>query len=134
MSFKENKFSIPASDTDIKDGNEVYILLKEDEKGFSKISKISNTPFRDDELYIKARVNFESESDLSRELHFEFPFDRFYMEETAAPKADEIYRENNRDTSKLAYALIYVWKGDAAIKDVFVNRYSINTLVKMRSK
>ena len=49
----------------------------------------------------------------------ELPFNRFYMEEHAAPNAEAAYRQN---TSKKqdTYALVAIYHGHAAIKDLYI--------------
>jgi hypothetical protein len=55
------------------------------------------------------------------------------MEEYKAPRAETIYREQSTDSNSRAYALVSLYKGDAVIKDVFINDTSISEILKRQS-
>ncbi len=62
-------------------------------------------------------------------MEIEYPFDRFYLEESKAPEAERAYWEANRDTTQVAYALVAVKNGHAALKDVMINNKSVIDVV-----
>ena len=63
-------------------------------------------------------------------MRIEYTFDRFYMEETKAQAAEDMYRESIVDSSQVAYALVNIRNGEAVIRDVLINGTSISDLVK----
>ncbi len=65
-------------------------------------------------------------------IDLEFPFTKFYMEETKAADAEKLYWETLRDNSKTIYALVYIKDGDAVLKDVCIDGVSIKELVKKK--
>ncbi len=82
-----------------------------------------------DELsFVKAKVSFVSD-DGSQQLTVDFPFDRYYMEESKAVEAEQVYRESLPDTNQVAYALVKIKDGEAVLKDVLINDVSIRDIV-----
>lgn len=75
-----------------------YGILEIDEDGFAAVKKVVKEK-PDDELYITSK----------NEDYFNIPLDRYYMEETLAPKA-----ENMLSGEKEAYAAIRI-KGDKSV-------------------
>ena len=65
-------------------------------------------------------------------MRIEYPFDRFYMEETKAQAAEDMYRESIIDSTQVAYALVNIRNGEAVIRDVLINGTSVSDLVKAR--
>ena len=59
-------------------------------------------------------------------LLIEFPFDRFYMEESKAYDAELTYNRTLPDTSQVAYALVNIKNGESVLKDVMINGISIS--------
>ncbi|MCP3932456.1 MAG: GDYXXLXY domain-containing protein, partial [Bacteroidetes bacterium] len=68
----------------------------------------------------------------SNKLTIAYPFDRFYMEESKADDAEDIYREFQRDNRRAAYALVNIKEGKAVLKDVLIDGISIRELAKER--
>jgi uncharacterized membrane-anchored protein len=58
------------------------------------------------------------------------PFDRFYMEEQAAPRAEAAYRQG-LNARKDAYALVAIYHGHAAIKDLYVEGMPIREYLRV---
>jgi len=56
-------------------------------------------------------------------VFFNLPFDRYYMEETASPKAERTYWEHNRrgQAYRTTYASVRIWNGDAVLENLFVD-------------
>ncbi len=86
---------------------------------------------RDD--YIKASVSY-SVADTMTMVFIQYPFDRFYMEESKAPQAEITYNESLRDTNQVTYAVVLVKKGEAVVKDVMIDDRSIVDIVRDRNK
>ena len=62
-------------------------------------------------------------------LAIDYPFDRYYMEESKAYDAELTYRKSQLDTSQIAYALVSIKDGEAVLKDVLINGVSIREIV-----
>lgn len=79
--------------------------------------------------FIEAQVWYVSESD-PRRLMIDYPFDRYYMEESKAQEAEDTHRRAQRDTTRITYALVSVKNGDAVVKDILIDGISISEIVK----
>lgn len=112
---------------DSKYYNENSIIYLEIERGvdsFAIIKDISLAPFDHTKDYITAKVNFVYED----RVHIQYPFSRFYMEETKAPGAEEYANTMLRDSMFIGFAEVFVYKGDAVLKDVKINNRTIRAL------
>jgi len=92
----------------------VYAILFVDEEGYASVTGLSATQPATDVTYVKADKCWTLFAHTSRALpkdatgepapeekrpvqyRLEFPFDRYYMNEKAAPEAERRYREANR--------------------------------------
>lgn len=119
-----------ASKKDWKIGDRIYLELDRDSLGYARVKKPWKEAPSGSSDYVAAKVaSLWSESN---ELTVEFPFERFYMEESKAYKAEQIYREAQIDSNQVAYALVMVKAGEAALKDVFINGRSVKDIVKSK--
>jgi uncharacterized membrane-anchored protein len=121
-----------------KIGQEVYLELGEDSLGFAKIRKIQASLPSANKVFLKAKIDYISfeqglngynDNNKIYEISFDIPFSRFYLEETKAPKAENLYREGVTDTTGRTYGLVYLLNGEARIKDVFIRDTSIYKLL-----
>lgn len=127
LEFKDVAASVPDPHA-WHNGERIYVQLTNDKNGYAVIQSVSKTR-PDDKNYVEAKVGFIG-STVEKQLLVKFPFDRFYMEETKASDAETIYRESARDPKQIAYALVYVKEGEAALTDVFINDVSIQKIVE----
>lgn len=106
-------------------GQKVYASIAVDEQGFAKFSDA--VPSRPKSgPYILAKVRYPSGSILTLEL----PFDRYYMEEKSAPRAEKIYREYSSRDKQDAYILVRVKNGAAVVEGLYVGGRRIEEAVK----
>lgn len=120
------------NEEDWKIDDEVYVLLTTDSAGFAKIKSLSKEKPVDNEDFVKATVGLILEDD--KKIMIDFPFKRFYMEESKAYEAELLYDEIVQDSSQIAYTLVSVKNGNAVLKDVLINEVSIVDLVKNNRK
>jgi len=113
------------SSKDIKRGQIVYAILEQDDTGFAKFKDVALKRPRDGD-YIEAKAGWTGNGKLNLEL----PFDRYYMNEYKAPKAEELYRKYSSKDNQDAYIIVKVLKGRAVIKDLYVGGKPIADLVK----
>jgi len=106
-------------------------ILGTDKKGFAKITKLRRKPIaNEDYITLKSIYSYRVFPNEKRfSVTINFPFDRFYMNEYKAPKAEKTYNSSVRDTSKNVYALVAVKDGEAIIKDVMIDGISIKDYV-----
>lgn len=109
----------------------VYVILNTDSAGFAKIHSILKDEPMNNQDYFRANVKRIWINNSFR-LTINVPFDRYYMEESKANTAEEIYRESLSDTNKVAYSLVSIKHGEAVLKDVIIDGTSIKELVKKK--
>ncbi|MBN1970773.1 MAG: GDYXXLXY domain-containing protein [Candidatus Delongbacteria bacterium] len=110
---------------DYHSGELVYLELDTSEK-FAKIKNVYKFEPEGSKDYIKASVRYVSIS----KLYFKFTFDRYFMEESKAPKAEKIYFDALRDTLKNSYIEVNSKDGDAIIKELYISEKPIKEYFK----
>lgn len=111
-------------------GEEVFVTLKNNSGGFAQIDSISRTiPQGRD--YFAAEIEYVSDYETPYTVRLTLPFQRFYLEESKAPEAERLYWEAlQNDSSQVAYAVVSIQNGNAALKDVMINDRSIVDIVR----
>lgn len=112
-------------------GETVFVLLSTDDEGFAEIHSVTKEEPNSNSEYVKASVNYFF-PDSSNTIRIDYPFNRFYMEESKAYGAELAYRESQTDTTQTAYALVNIKEGEAVIKDVLIDGIPISEIVKGR--
>ena len=129
LNFAENSFTDTVH-RNLRGNDPVYVILAPDSRGFARIKELSVREPKNTNAYVKAIVYYASTEGDSITVHLQYPFNEFYMDEYKAPKAENIYRESNRDTTNTTYALVKILNGDAVIQNVFINDIPIGALIK----
>ncbi|WP_083677213.1 GDYXXLXY domain-containing protein [Winogradskyella sp. J14-2] len=113
--------SAKTNDSIWKRGETIFVYLENDSLGYAKVHSVSKEKKDIDRDYVETKVRWNYGN--SNTVNFELPFDRFYMEETKAKPAEDIYRKYNRrrDTLNQTYALVAIKNGKAVLKDVYIN-------------
>lgn len=128
LSFKENSYVVDSSSS--WDGVQaVYVTVANDEQGFAKLTGIYKTLPKNSSNYFKANVAYISTDSITK-VFVKFPFDRFYMEESKAPEAEEVYREAQRDTTQQTYAVVFIKDGESGLKDVMINNIPVKEMIR----
>lgn len=131
LNFKETSLKVP----DVKGfsyDSKVYVQFSKSDKGFARITSIAlKKPATSD--YLETTVNYISEEKSGAIVFLDYPFTKYYMEESKAPKAERIYGERSLDTSLKTYALVKVYNGDAIVKDIYINDSLLNDVIRARS-
>ena len=109
-------------------GETIYVQLKNDSAGFANINSVHKIKPGNQTDFIKAKVNFSNDS--NNEVFIEWPFNRFYMEESKASEAEQVYIKSAADSSNKTYSLVKVKNGDAVLENVFINDKPINFYLK----
>lgn len=128
LDFDENSITINNKD-DWTDGQKIFVLLSKDEEGYAKISSVSNQKPNDNIDFVKAKVYYVNNTS-PPSLIVEYPFNRYYMEESKAYNAELLHRDSSRDTINTTYALVRIKEGNPVLKDVLINEVSIKEAVK----
>ncbi|MEI6493985.1 MAG: GDYXXLXY domain-containing protein [Verrucomicrobiota bacterium] len=113
---------VPPPDYTVRD-RKIWVRFEADENGFAKIKEVCETPLAGDDVVMATR----------RYGRLQFPFDRYYMEEMAAPKAETTYRANSRSEHQNAYATVRVLNGHAAIEELYIEHKPIREFLRTES-
>lgn len=127
LQFKEATVLLN-SDTQWIEGEQIYAVLKTDNKGFAKIDYVTREKPDFNIDYVNAKIEYVIEFP-KKSLHISFPFDRFYMEESKAFDAELAYLETQLDSTKTTYALVVIKEGDAVLKHVLIDGVPIREIV-----
>lgn len=128
LNYSENTVDI-SSEQDWKVGEIIYVFISTDMAGFAKIKSVTKEKPTSHNDFVKATVSFVTD-DNSNKLTINYPFDRYYMEESKAYDAELTYTQSLQDANQVAYALVSIKDGEAVLKDVFVDGTSIREIVK----
>ena len=127
--FNDNSVGIQ-NNKDWVNGETVFVLLATDSNGFAKLTSVSKNKPSGAQDYLIAKAGYVNYND--SKLAIEFPFDRFYMEESKAFDAELAYRRISRDTNQVAYAVVNIKNGESVLKDVMIDGISIKEIVKQQ--
>ncbi len=100
---------------------DLYAYLSTGPDGFAKIDSLSATE-PDSGDYLKVKLAYRS----GKMVHYSLPFERFYMEETKAPAAEDLYLK--LPDSVKAFAKVRVLEGESVIENVYVGNKPIGQL------
>lgn len=129
LNYEIEEYNISDADAWTRD-QEIYVQLTTDSAGFAKVAAVLADPPAEGSDYVNARVNYIQDYDDSQKIWIEYPFDRYYMEDSKAYEAEITAREAQRDTSRTAYAVVHVKAGEAVLADVMIDGVSIREIVK----
>lgn len=108
----------------------IYVYLINDSLGFAKIDKVSRSVLTENKHhYVKVKAGYYD--NYSKKINIQFPFNKYYMEETKAYDAEVAVRNRQRDSlPNNTYALVYVKEGEAVLDDVVIDETSIKDYVE----
>jgi uncharacterized membrane-anchored protein len=98
----------------VRVGETVYLALAHDADGFAEVLAVSLEAPRD-VPYVTARVRFVS----GGTLHLELPFERFYMNERQAPRAEAAMWGRPRDTEP-TFISVRVRNGRTVLEQLYL--------------
>lgn len=112
-------------------GQQVFALLGVDSAGFATVTKLyPENPTDQDFNVLKTQVYYASVYDGKQVVNLNFPFDRFYVEESKASETERVYWEAQRDSAQVAYALVRLKNGQGIIRELMINDRPILEIVR----
>lgn len=105
-----------------------YALLEVGADGIATVTRVERERPASG-CYVRVRVRWASEST----VHFEWPFDRYYLNEKLAPEADRWLAESLR-SAKGVLAEVRVLDGRAVLADLTLDGKSFRTHLQERLK
>jgi uncharacterized membrane-anchored protein len=130
LGFEETSISIPNED-DWSTGETIFISIEADADGFARAQAASKVA-PGETAYLETTVDYVTSD--THKLYFNYPFDRYYMEESKAYGAEQTYRESALDSTATTYAVVRIKNGAAVLKDVMINGESIEDIVRRQAK
>lgn len=94
-------------------GDTAYVPLSVDPQGYAQFGEIARTAPKEGD-YLKTRIFYPSDKTVQLDL----PFDRFYLDEKDAPRAETIQRKFNNAVE--TYIIVRVKNGYAVIEDLIL--------------
>jgi uncharacterized membrane-anchored protein len=103
----------------------IYVLLDSNNtNGFVWIKSITKVKPESNIDFIKAKVTYSNDGSVS----IDYPFKRYYLEESIAPKVEKLYSDALRDTNKLSFLIVNAIDGNAVVNDLIINGKSIKEI------
>lgn len=110
---------------------DIYVVLRKDSAGYASIFYVTKTQPAEDVSYVKAKAGYGV---WNGSLSVNYPFNRFYLEESKASEAERLYWNAASDTTQVAYAVVRVRGGNTALQDVMINERSIVAVIREMNK
>ncbi len=127
LNFKENSFTT-IEESPYVQGEDVFVILDKNPDDFSEIRYLSKEKPKNFD-FVEAKIWSVNAFNDSTNITIQYPFDRFYMDEFLAPKAEIIYNESLGDSVTTTYALVKIKNGKAVLKDVMIDEKSIIDII-----
>ena len=126
LGVEANKVAKPQG-VDLKYGQKVYAQIALDEQGFARISQITAEKPQGSPFLI-AEISYFS----GNEVFLNLPMDRYYMEEKAAPRAEQLYRKYSGRNKRDAYITVRIKDGFAVVEGLYVGGQRIEEVLKQK--
>ncbi|UPT70597.1 MAG: GDYXXLXY domain-containing protein [Flavobacterium sp. JAD_PAG50586_2] len=140
LNFANDRIPVNNETRKLKYNDEIFVTFR-DSAGYALPVSASKTKPVSTSEYIKAKVDyvdnravlkFNSAVNRSNRLYvyFDYPFNRFYMNEDKAPEAEKAYATASRDLKENVYAEVAIKNGIGVVKDVFIDSIPIKDYVE----
>ena len=110
----------------------IYAILETGEDGFAHFTDWSREK-PENSRFLKTRYlgtrndwNRDTQTRTHKGIRLDIPFDRYYMDEAKAPRAEQLAREATRSTN--CWVNVRILNGKAVIEDVFAEGQSLRDL------
>lgn len=121
----EEDHGVNLAGSNFKSGEKVFAQIVAGDDGFAKLGVVARSAPKDT-AFIKARVSYVS----GDKVHLNLPVDRYYMEESKAPKAEELYRKHSSGRVSDAYVVVKIIDGEPVVKALYVAGKPVEELLK----
>ena len=142
LRFDNNEYTLKEDDNkEWKRDETIFAILNVDNEGFVFVNSIKKTKPTNEQDFFKTKIKYVyGDNNIfsnkvvknTKKVAIDFPFNRFYMEETKAYDAELAYREMESREKKPTYALVNIKNGEAVLKDVIINDTSVVEIVRRR--
>ena len=126
LNFDLDSYATPYKDWEY--GSTAYAYIKKDAFGYAVLDRLSEIQEQSDLDYIPVTIKRYYKG----KIHFDLPFDRFYMDETKAYDAEVAHRNAQRESEHSTYAIVSVKNETSVLLDVIINNESIKDIVEKK--
>lgn len=131
LNFLNETFDLPVSDSsNYLQGNTVYAVFGKDSAGFAKIIQVQKNKPTHTVNYLETTIKYGQEFSNSGRITIHLPFDKYFMEESKAKPAEELYRENIRKDSVNVVALVQIQNGISMLNGLLINEKPIEKVLE----
>jgi len=135
------------TDTSIKwqSHETAYVIIETDDEGFAQVISAQKEKPDNDVDFLKIKLGYvsnynntisnniikiEGNDNNYKQIDIDYPFDRYYMEESKSQDAEDYYRKSSVDTNSVCYSVVKIKNGKAVLTDVIINDRSIKDIIK----
>jgi uncharacterized membrane-anchored protein len=141
LSFEANNYKTDTLAV-FETGEKVFVSLDTDSAGFATIKTVAHKKPTEPGDFLTARVSYSSRigkisrqhsaspNEDKQQVFIDYPFEKYYVEESKASDAEKSYWDANAANKQVAYAIIKVKDGDSAIEDLIINGKPILEIVR----
>lgn len=128
-----NDTCVPGGTKGVFKNAETYVIFAEGKNGFAEAQYVSADEPENTESYIKigARDARSVVNESTDSCHWvRYPFDRYYLAEEKAPKAEKMVMDALRDSTISVWVNVTVYKGRFMVNDVMMGKTSLKEALK----
>jgi uncharacterized membrane-anchored protein len=114
---------------DWRRGRRAYAALSTDSNGYASVTWVSLNPPRCSD-YVAVRVGWVHRG--GTDVQIDWPMDRFYMEESKAPAAENAYRQHSSATNSNCHVTVRVLNGNAVVEDLYIDGKPIGEYLRRK--
>ncbi len=137
INVENNEITVDDDDKQYRSNQTVYVLIENDISGFANFSNVAFAPPESGD-YIKTKISYvtykhynDSGPSGNPTIHFQVPFDRYYMPEKDAPSAEKLYNEKtSQDSTEDVYVSVKIYKGTAVLDKLFIGDKTIEEYIR----
>ena len=115
LGFDRNSVVAPPGH-DFARGQTVHVRLEEDADGFATFAEVLRER-PDAAPYLTTKIQYVG----GNMVQLRLPFDRYYMDENAAPAAEQAYWKYTAASNRNAHVQVRLEKGFAVLEDLYVD-------------
>ena len=137
--FEDDYISLPKGQVaDLKYKEPFYAKIETNEEGFARFNgwcreKPSTGAFLKTRYLGQSTVwNQTTQKSATKGLRIDLPFNRYYMDEAKAPRAEQAVRDATRSTN--CWVNVRILDGKAVVEDVFAKGQSLRDLSAKKDK
>ncbi len=121
----QEDYGVKIAGLDYNQGQKVLVQIVAGDDGFAKFGVVARSAPKDT-AFIKAKVSYVR----GDKVYLDLPVDRYYMEESKAPKAEELYRQHSSGQVSDAYVVVRIIDGEPVVKALYVAGKPVEELLK----